>query len=231
VLALKVASLRRATPTTRVLRLALDGASFSYIPGQAAMLGRDGAELVPYSIASAPEETAAHGSLEFLVKVDPTARFGANVDTLRRGDVVSVDGPVGSFIFPDAPAERHFLFVAGGTGIAPLRSMIQHVAAARIPGTARLLYAARTRDEFAYAQQLRALERRGRLELSLTLTRDTPARWRYGRGRPGMDVLRPLVDDPETLCFLCGPPGMVAELTEALTALGVASARIRSEAY
>ena len=43
------------------------------------MLARDEGEMVPYSIASAPEETAANGWLEFLVKVDPTARFGATV--------------------------------------------------------------------------------------------------------------------------------------------------------
>ncbi len=230
-LQLRVASLRRATPSTRILRLALDGASFSYSPGQSVVLARDDTDAVPYSIASAPEETAAQGWLEFLIKVDPTARFGATVDTLRRGGVVSVDGPVGSFVFPDAPSERRFLFVAGGTGIAPLRAMIQHVAAARVPGTSRLLYAARARDEFAYAPELRALERQGALELSLTLTREPPARWRHARGRPGIDLLRPLVDDPETLSFLCGPPGMVAELTDALVALGVDPARIRSEAY
>src|SRR5262245_35857738 len=195
------------------------------------MLARNGAEAVPYSIASAPEEAAARGWLEFLIKVDPTARFGAAVDTLRRGSIVSVDGPVGSFVFPDAPSERRFLFVAGGTGIAPLRAMIRHVAAAHVPGTVRLLYAARAKNEFAYAPEMRALARRGVLQLSLTLTRESPARWRHGRGRPGIELLRPLVDDPETLCFLCGPPGMVAELSDALIALGVDPARIRSEAY
>lgn len=226
-----MASLRKATPTTRVLRLALDGNSFSYRAGQAAMLARDEGEMVPYSIASAPEETAANGWLEFLVKVDPTARFGATVDTLKRGAIVTTDGPVGSFVFPDVPPERRFLFVAGGTGIAPLRSMIQHIAAAHVPGTARLLYAARAREEFAYAPELRALERQGLLELWLTLTRETPAGWRHGHGRPGADVLRPLVDDPETRCFLCGPPGMVAELSEALIALGIPKTRIVTEGY
>ena len=40
--------------------------------------------------------------------------------------MVDVEGPLGSFTFPADPEERRFVFIAGGTGIAPLRAMLRH---------------------------------------------------------------------------------------------------------
>src|SRR5919198_1121614 len=148
---LRVVANRRATPTSRVLRLAVEDHPFAYRAGQAAWLRVDTErERTPYSIASSPEETSRHRWLEFLVKTDKSSRFGAHVDELRRGSTVLVHGPIGTFVFPDAPSERRFLFIAGGTGIAPLRSMLRHAIDANVPGRKTLLYSARTPDEFAY---------------------------------------------------------------------------------
>ena len=100
--------------------------------GQAAALasGR-AASATPYSIASAPAETARHGALEFLVKVDGSNRFGAVVEGLEPGTPLRVDGPAGNFTLPDLSGGAPLLFVAGGTGIAPLRSMIREALEAR----------------------------------------------------------------------------------------------------
>jgi ferredoxin-NADP reductase len=230
VLPLKVASNRRSTPTSRVLRLAVGDHPFAYRAGQAAWLRLDSdGERTPYSIASAPEETSRQGWLEFLVKTDQSNRFGAHADELRRGSTVLVHGPIGTFVFPDSPAERRFLFIAGGTGIAPLRSMLRHAIDAQVPGRKALLYSARTPDEFAYLSELRALARHGAVDLTLTLT-GSADRWRHSRGRAGIDLLEPLVDE-ETLCFLCGPPSMITEVPEILRSLGVPQRRIRMEEY
>ena len=226
----KVASNRRATPTTRILRLALDDVPFSYRAGQAAFLRVDSEpERTPYSIASSPEDTVREGWLEFLVKTDQASRFGSRVGELRRGSTVLLHGPTGSFVFPDAPTERRFLFVAGGTGIAPLRSMLRHAIAVKVPGEKTLVYSARTPSEFAYLPELRALATSGDITLKLTLT-GIANRWRHSRGRAGSDILTPLVDE-ETLSFLCGPPAMIAEVRALLRSLGVPAMRIRSEEY
>jgi len=230
VIPFRVVANRRATPTSRVLRLAAGDHPFPYRAGQAAWLRVNAErERAPYSIASSPEETSRQGWLEFLVKTDQSNRFGAHVNELRRGSTVLVHGPVGSFVFPDAPVERRFLFIAGGTGIAPLRSMVRHAIDTNVPGRKMLLYSARTPDEFAYLSELRALARQGVIDLTLTLT-GIADRWRHSRGRAGTELLAPLVDD-ETLCFLCGPPSMIAEVPEILRSLGVPPGRIRTEEY
>ena len=67
------------------------------------------------------------------------------------------------------------LLVAGGTGIAPLRSMLgEALEPARSP-IAHVIYSARTADEFAYRDELEALAADGRIDLTLTVTRDGDA--------------------------------------------------------
>jgi ferredoxin-NADP reductase len=78
---------------------------------------------------------------------------------------------------------------------------------------------------------LRRLQRSGRLELALYATRQTSSRWRSERGRISEDQLSRLVEDPATLCFVCGPAAMVDEVPRMLTRLGVAGRRIRVEEW
>jgi ferredoxin-NADP reductase len=231
-LILRISSVKRATTSTRIVQLDLAGATFPYAAGQAATIGLPGQhDTIPYSIASAPEETRRSGRLEFLIKVEPSGRWGHRFDHLTRGMDVTLSGPFGSFTFPPRVTETHFLFIVGGTGIAPIRSMLKHIELARLPGHARLLYSARTSADFAYLPELRALVRSGRLDMSLTATREVGARWRGDRGRIAASRLAPLVDHPETLCFVCGPASMVADVPLMLVGLGIARGRIRVEEW
>jgi ferredoxin-NADP reductase len=187
-------------------------------------------ERVPYSIASSPEETARFGYLEFLLKLEADG-WGAHLRGLRSGSRIVVEGPVGTFVFPSTPVERQFLFVAGGTGIAPLRSMISHALQASVNGRLHLLYSARTPADFAYLPELRGYARDGQLQLAVNATREVPKRWRERRGRITRDQLAPLVEDPETLCFVCGPAAMVDEVPRMLVEIGIEPKRIRVEEW
>ncbi len=219
-----------ATPRARIVRLDLDGHEFSYKPGQAVMVGAHGQSTrKPYSLAAAPEDSSRSRSIELLVGLDEQGSAGSHLD-LTIGTLVDIDGPIGSFVFPDDPFERRFLFVAGGTGIAPLRAMLRH--ALRLDGhKIGLLYSARTPTEFAYQEELRELARAGEIDLRQTVTRGSDHDWSGNRGRIGRAELAPLVHTPETLCFVCGPPSLVDEIPRALTGLGIARERIRIEEW
>jgi ferredoxin-NADP reductase len=216
-----------ATPTTRAIRLAVPSTGFSYQAGQAAAVGVDERQLTPYSIASAPAETSAEGFLEFLVKVDGSTRFGSQVSGLQRDDEIVVGPARGRFCLPHDVGKQPLLFIAGGTGIAPLRSMIRQHLHDGGHGRPALVYSARTPEEFAYAEELRDLADVGRLDLTLTLTGDA-REWRHARGRAGDRHLADLAT-PRTLCFICGPPAMVTDVPEALVRLGVPRDRIVTE--
>ena len=215
-----------ATPRARIVRLDLGDRAFDYDAGQAVLIAPHGdPRRVPYSIASAPEDARRDRMLELLVGADPSESpcFVPIV-----GALVDVEGPLGAFTFPALPEVRRFLFIAGGTGIAPLRAMLRHALAASYDSVG-VFYSARTPDDFAYENELRALADRGRIDLRQTITRSTAADWTGVRGRLTRDTLSDLVHDTATLCFVCGPPSLVEEVPRLLEAVGIPRTRIRIE--
>jgi ferredoxin-NADP reductase len=219
-----------ATPRARIVRLDLGGRAFEYSAGQAVLVARQRYwPRKPYSVASAPEDARRDDGLELLIGVDDEGEAGAHL-SLATGAPVDVEGPVGTFTFPSNPAERRFVFIAGGTGIAPLRAMLRHALtiAHRDIG---LFYSARGPDEFAYEPEFRALAESGQIQLRQTVTRASDAVWSGSRGRLNRDALGELVHDPATLCFVSGPPGLVEEIPPVLTELGIPRTRIRLEEW
>lgn len=227
-LTLPIREVLPATPRARIVRIDLDGHTFDYAAGQAVMVARHGhATRKPYSIADAPEHAHHDGWLELLVGIDLDSERHVPLDP---GALVDVDGPLGTFTFPADPLERRFVFIAGGVGIAPLRAMLRHALA--IPHRdIGLLYSARTPDDFAYEPEFRALARAGEITLRQTVTRANDTDWSGARGRLDRAALGELVHDPATLCFVCGPPALVAEMPALLDALGIPRARIRVEEW
>jgi ferredoxin-NADP reductase len=212
--------------------LDITGQPFAFEAGQCAMIGPANHEMrVPYSIASAPAETRASGRLDFLVKVEPSGRWGHEFDAVQAGDELAVDGPIGSFLFPATPHEQRFLFIAGGTGIAPIRAMIRQAAITGVPGEMKLLYSAKTPDDFAYLPELRELAAQRGLGLRLHVTREAAAGDHFAHGRISVAQIAPLVDDPATLCFVCGPKSMVEAVPQMLLELGIERTRIRVEEW
>ncbi len=188
-LTLPIREVLPATPRARIARLDLDGHAFEYAPGQAVSIATHGQDKRrPYSIAAAPEDARRDGWLELLVGVNADGTPGSHL-TLAPGTLVDVEGPLGSFTFPPAPVERRFVFIAGGTGIAPLRAMMQR--ALHLPHrNIGLFYSVRTPDEFAYEMELRGLADAGEIELRQTVTRATDTDWTGPRGRLNRDGAR-----------------------------------------
>jgi ferredoxin-NADP reductase len=230
-LTLPILDVQIATPRARLVRIDLAGHAFSYQPGQALYLSaHERGKRRPYSIALPAEEAARLGYLELLVGVESDGHPGPDL-RLEAGTLVDIDGPRGRFTFPEDPAERRFTFIAGGTGIAPLRAML-HRALAVPHDHIGVLYSARTRDEFAFERELRALAERGEIDLRLTVTRDTgDEEWRGTRGRIGRADLERLVQGPDTLCFVCGPPALVHDIPRQLAEIGIPPERIKIEEW
>ncbi len=179
-LTLSIRDVIPATPRARIVRVDLGGHDFPYAAGQALLIANHEYERRrPYSIAGAPEDARRERCLELLVGVNAEGAAGPHL-TLEAGQAVDVDGPRGSFTFPPDPVERRFVFIAGGTGIAPLRAMLRHALA--VPHrNIGLFYSVRTPDEFAFQKELRALADVGEIELRQTVTRAGDADWTGAR--------------------------------------------------
>ena len=186
----------------------------------------------PYSIACSPERVAETRRLELLIAVDASGDTGTNLASATPGTLVDVEGPVGAFTLPEVTHDRRVLCVAGGTGIAPLRSMLDHMLRRAVAPRISLLYSARHGDEFAFIDELHEHVTVGRLELHQTVTRDPSSSWSGRRGRIGRSHFEAVLHEPEaTLCFVCGPEPLVNESVFTLKALGVPEAQIRTEQW
>ena len=194
------------------------------------MMGPHGAAVRhPYSIACSPERAAETHALELLIAMEGGS---GDLTWAASGALVDLEGPVGTFTFPASLDQSRLLFVAGGTGIAPVRAMLNHALRRHPAEKISLLYSTRRRDEFAFMEEFRAHERSGRLELHPTVTRDEDASWEGKRGRIGRSHFEAVLHDPaSTLCFVCGPPSLVSESAATLKELGVPDALIRTEGW
>jgi NAD(P)H-flavin reductase len=229
----RILDITSATPRSRLLSVDLGGHPLTFRPGQAVMAAPHGQdERRPYSIACSPERAAEAGRLELLVSLERSDEPGSPLSHAEVGGLVDVEGPLGQFTFPEEPAQGRVLFVAGGTGIAPLRAMVDHALRRQQAPLISLLYSARRSDEFAFIDELRGYARAGRIELHQTVTREESAAWEGGRGRIGRAHFQSVLHDPrDTLCFVCGPPLLVTESVATLSTLGVPGALIRTEQW
>jgi ferredoxin-NADP reductase len=220
------------TPRAAILRLDAGRDVVLFAAGQAAMVGlADRAGRKPYSIACSPEHSARSGVLEFLIEAGDSGRPGPHLTGVRPGSRVAVEGPIGGFILPRILRRRELLFVAGGTGIAPLRAMIGSALTRAHPPGMTLIYSARTPKEFAFRRELAGLARRRQLRLCMTATREHGASWRGRRGRIQPEWIDAFVERRSPLCFVCGPEGFVEHLRGMLMAGGIPESDIRREQW
>jgi NAD(P)H-flavin reductase len=222
---------RQATPRTRLIGLDVTAVAFAFTAGQAVMVGLHGSPLrKPYSIASAPWETARTGILHLLAQVEDTGAPDPHLELAAPGTLLDLEGPFGSFGLPTEVGDTPLLFVAGGTGIAPLRSILfDRLARASVPRIS-VVYSARALQEFAFKSELDALSAAGRIQLWLTVSR--PAEdWGGRRGRIDTSLLREAVSSVATICLVCGPPGLVSDATSQLRSLGVDAPNVLVEKF
>ena len=231
VLTLPVRSVVTTTPLTRLIRLDLGTRPFVFQAGQAALIGTHGqTERRPYSIASSPDDAVRHHRLEFLVKVDAMGTIGPHLAAVPPGSRIDFEGPTGAFTLGPAPAPA-YLFVAGGTGISPLRAMLRHLIAADAGAPLSVLYSARVPEELAFRRRARAAG--APRPDPAAPHRDRPGRraWDGIRGRIPIEALERALPSKEAVCYLCGPPAMVEDVPPLLRRLGVPSSHVRTEEW
>jgi len=211
------------TAAERVLRLRrADGRPLDHGPGQFVQVGLFGVGEAPISIASAQAE----GDPSFDLCVRRLGRVTGALHRLQPGDAVGIRGPYGRGFRTGTMEGRHVLFIAGGIGIAPLRSLVEHcLSAPERFERLTLLYGARTPADLLFTEDLDAWPRQG-LDVRLTVDEGDGA-W---TGHVGLitTLLEPLEVDPaRTTAAICGPPVMYRFVVDALLRKGIPPADIQ----
>jgi ferredoxin-NADP reductase len=184
-----------------------------------------------YSIASAPEQQ----ELALTVKrIDDGEVSSFLNDEVRAGDRLELRGPIGGYFTWTTALPGPVQWVAGGSGIVPCMSMLRHRARSPTRGAARLLASWRTHDAIIFREELQQLATAGDgLEVSHTLTRETPPGWAGLRGRVDAEMLRTAAFAPEQRprFYVCGPTPFVESVANALVALNHPPASIKTERF
>ncbi|HEU5006125.1 MAG TPA: ferredoxin reductase [Jatrophihabitantaceae bacterium] len=183
-----------------------------------------------YSIASAPEDSAVELTVERLPDGEVSPYL---VDELREGDQLELRGPVGGYFVWTESLGGPLLLIAGGSGIVPFRSILQHHRLTRSSAPVRLLYSVRTPEDLLYSKELMRFATSDDVDVNLTYTRAAPAGWHGYARRIDGEMLAEVAWSPSDrpLIYICGPTAFVETAADLLVAAGHDTARIRTERF
>jgi len=214
----KVTDVRTDTPDVKTFRVvAPDGGKcFTHIPGQCAMLSIPGIGEAMFSITSSPTNNEY---IEFSIK-----KCGCLTNWLHLmepGQTIAIRGPYGNGFPVDTEFRgKDLLFVAGGIGLAPLRSVINYVRHFREKyGTVDIVYGSRSKEDLVdYQEIIDEWSREDGIHVHLTIDREQEG-W---TGHVGFvpNYVKELGFDINKTVIICGPPIMIKFTLAGLQELG-----------
>ena len=227
----KITGIMEISPRVKTFRMSVPR-DFTFEAGQFVMVsvpGFDNEKGFPiarsYSIASSP---LTKGEIEICLSRAVNGKLSTKLHSLSPGAAVNVTGPYGLFGLKPPVAEGT-TFIAAGTGIAPLISMIRTLYLQNFSGEISLFYGTRNPGEFLYREELESYSRKNNLKLLLTAS-DPNADWDGEKGLIS-DAAVKRIKRGEFPVYLCGPPLMVADAAKKLKDLGFRDDQIRMEQW
>lgn len=207
-----------------------DGQQWSHTPGQWVNLSFPDEPKArrAYSIAS-----IANGD-QFALAVThvPGGALSPRLCALQPGALLQVDGPHGFFTRDDV-SDQAALFVATGSGIAPIIAMLEAAVgpgAPRVPLT--LLFGCRTEQDILFGERLRAWADDRVVDLALHVTLSQPAAdWGGLRGYVQAHVADLVAQRPVSHVYVCGMSAMVRAVRATLKPLGLGRGQVHTERY
>jgi sulfhydrogenase subunit gamma (sulfur reductase) len=191
-----------------------------FIPGQVAVLSVPNEAPAYFAFASAPEDA----ELEVLVK----QKVGASnlIFDMKAGEGIELVEVVGHGFALDAQRSKDLVFVAMGTGVAPLRSALRHVLQRKDEfGKLVVLYGARTPDDFCYRDETDDWESAG-VELRQVISRPDGHDWSGPTGYVQSLLDHVLPDLKSPIALICGSLEMMGQTRDRLQEMGFAPANI-----
>ncbi len=180
-----------------------DGKQFSYDPGQFVMVSVFGYGEAPISISSCPTK---RDGFELCVR-----KVGKVTEALHRlnvGDIIGIRGPFGKGFDTEKLKGKDLLFIGGGIGIVPLRSMIKYAIEHKSDyGKITILYGAKSPKELLFKDELKEWESESGVDLRITVDNGDET-W---TGNVGVitTLIPPLeIDVNNTMALIVGPPVM-----------------------
>jgi len=170
-----------------------------------------------YSIASQPSRS---GVITLLFNLVPGGPGSGLLFDLKSGEKIHFKGPAGNFYLREDPG-RELLFVASGTGIAPIRSMLLANAEHPDPRPATLFWGLRSQRDLYYQDELINLTKRTPTLTALTTLSRPESGWSGESGRVLRLIEERIASVTNLSVYLCGNSAMIADATTLLRGKGL----------
>jgi len=225
-----VEEITELNPTTKMFRLRLPpDKTLTFKAGQFVMVHvpKDGKlSSKAYSICSSPSE---RGFIELCLNRIPDGYFSNFLCDLKGGEILPIKGPYGKFLLNEAPVDDQ-IFVATGTGVAPIRGMIKHLFEHGTTLPVWLILGVRFENPILYEGEFRELAaRHSSFRFLPTVSR--PQKWTGEAGHVQDTIKKYILKPGQKDAYLCGLPKMVDEAQALLRQIGFEPARIHTEKY
>jgi NAD(P)H-flavin reductase len=207
------------TPDIKTFRVVLQDEAamkaFRFEPGQVGQISVFGTGESTFVINSPPTRM---DYLQFTVM--RVGELTHRLHTLKEGDPIGLRAPLGNFFPYQDMKGKDVVFIGGGVGMAPLRTLLLFMLDNRADyGKITLIYGARTPEHLCYKEELKEWAERGDLQVELTV--DNPDKNWTKRVGVVPAVLTELGTSPENaVAVTCGPPIMIRFTLQALEKLG-----------
>ncbi len=186
-----------------------------------------------YSLASSPRDTnLIEIAIELIDDGEVSSYFH---DSVEPGEMIEVRGPIGGHFTWEPSHTKSSIFVAGGSGIAPIISMLRHRFTVKNNAPALLLFSVRTEDDILYREELeRMSDNDPSLHVVTTITRGTSKDWigntrRIDQGMIDSALVNTGVK-PES-AYVCGGSGFVESIADILLDTGLDFNQIHIERF
>lgn len=213
--------------------------NFTYLPGQYIYLtlpklnySDSRGATRHFTLSSSPTEKYIYS---ITTRIRKESGYKQTLFSLDNGAVLEAEGPNGDFVL-DAQRKSNQVFLAGGIGITPFRSIIKYQIDNRFYTPIHLIYSNSTAEEITFKDELLSWAKYDNFKLDLTVSHadSRSNKWNGLTGRIDGAMIKHLVADnliSKSTYWLCGPPPFVRAMEEILRKLPVKSSQIISEKF
>jgi len=180
-----------------------------------------------FTIASSPTEKTVHLGVKLYA---PGSSFKRALEKMRANDTISASHIAGDFVLP-RDAKKKLVFIAGGIGVTPFRSMVQYLIDTKDPRSVTLLYSNKTAAEIAYKDVFDRAAQELDMKTVYAITDEPAPVGTYQGFIDGALIAREIPDYKERTFYISGPHGMVEAFKKTLRDMGVSRFRIKTDYF
>ncbi len=171
-----------------------------------------------FTIASSPTESEVRLGVKFY---EPKSTFKIALDAMKPNDSIAVSQLAGDFVLPK-DKNKKLVFIAGGIGVTPFRSMVQYLIDTKDRRPVTLLYSNKVASEVAYKDTFDRAEREIGMKTVYALTAEkNPIPGMYNGKLDATLIAKEIPDYKERTFYISGPHGMVEAFKTTLYQMGV----------